>query len=85
MSPDVVAKFTLEQIQQGALYIFTHPGTRGEVADRWGTISKAFDATEASELINGHPDAQRVARKDEVDALLRVNKGNACHAPLWKN
>jgi NAD(P)-dependent dehydrogenase (short-subunit alcohol dehydrogenase family) len=69
MSPEVVAKFTLEQIQRDALFIFTHPGTRGEVADRWSVISGAFDATDASEVINSDPDAQRVARKDEVDSL----------------
>ena len=69
MSPQVVATFTLEQIQQDALYIFTHPGTRGEVAERWSVISSAFDATDASEVINSDPDAQRIARKDEVDSL----------------
>jgi NAD(P)-dependent dehydrogenase (short-subunit alcohol dehydrogenase family) len=69
MSPDAVAKFTMEQIQRDALYIFTHPGTRGEVALRWSDISHAFDATDASEVINSDPDAQRVARKDETDGL----------------
>ncbi len=71
MSPEVVAKFTLEQIQQDALYIFTHPGTRDEVAGRWSVISKAFDVTDASEVINSDPDAQRIARKDEVDSLYQ--------------
>jgi NAD(P)-dependent dehydrogenase (short-subunit alcohol dehydrogenase family) len=71
MSPDVVARFAIEQLQQGALYIFTHPGTRGEVEARWPKISAAFDATEASDLINSDPDAQRVARKDDVEALYR--------------
>lgn len=71
MSPDVVARYALEQVQAGALYIFTHPGTRGEVAERWPIISAAFDATEASEIINSDPDAKRVARKDEVDELYR--------------
>jgi NAD(P)-dependent dehydrogenase (short-subunit alcohol dehydrogenase family) len=85
MSPEVVAQFTLEQIQQGALYIFTHPGTRGEVADRWSAISKAFDATEASELINGDPDALRVAHKNDVDGLLRVDKGNGRQTPPRNN
>lgn len=69
MSPEVVATFTLEQIQQDALYIFTHPGTRGEVAERWSVISRAFDATDTSEVINSDPDAQRIARKGEVDSL----------------
>jgi NAD(P)-dependent dehydrogenase (short-subunit alcohol dehydrogenase family) len=71
MSPEVVAKFTLAQIQQGALYIFTHPGTRDEVAGRWSVISKAFDATDASEVINSDPDAQRIAHKNEVDSLYQ--------------
>ena len=71
MSPDVVAKFTLEQIQQGALYVFTHPGTRGEVARRWPVISAAFDATDASEVINSDPDAKRMPTKEDVEKLYR--------------
>ena len=71
MSPDVVARFALEQLQQGALYIFTHPGTRGEVEERWPNISAAFDETEASEVINSDPDAQRVAHKSDVEDLYR--------------
>jgi hypothetical protein len=63
MSPDVVARFAVEQVQKDALFIFSHPGTRGEIADRWRVISAAFDETDASELINSDPDSKRVARK----------------------
>lgn len=71
MSPDVVASFALQQVQQGALYIFTHPGTRGEVQQRWRLISAAFDASDASEVINSDPDARRVANKGDVENLYR--------------
>ena len=69
MSPEVVATFALEQVQRDALYIFTHPGTRGEVAERWSLISEAFDATDGSEVINSDPDAKRIAiMRGEVNA-----------------
>ena len=71
MSPDVVARYTLEQVQQDALYIFTHPGTRGEVAQRWPVISAAFDAADASDVINSDPDAKRVPTKEGVEELYR--------------
>ncbi|MDA8879939.1 SDR family NAD(P)-dependent oxidoreductase [Pseudomonadales bacterium] len=71
MSPDVVAKYAVEQIQQDALYIFTHPGTRGEVAERWQVIEKAFDTANASELINSDPDARRIASRDDGDELYQ--------------
>jgi NAD(P)-dependent dehydrogenase (short-subunit alcohol dehydrogenase family) len=71
MSPAVVAGFALEQIQQNALYIFTHPGTRGEVEARFPKISSAFDATDASELINSDPDAKRIAEKESVSGLYK--------------
>lgn len=69
MSPEVVATFTLEQVKQDALYIFTHPGTRGELAQRWSVISGAFDATDASKVINSDPDAKRIAiMRGEINA-----------------
>ena len=71
MSPDVVARYAMEQVQQNALYIFTHPGTRGEVAQRWPVISAAFDATDASDSINSDPDARRVPTKEGVEELYR--------------
>lgn len=61
MSPDVVARFAIEQVQKDALFIFSHPGTRGEIAERWHVISAAFDQTDASELINSDPDSKRIA------------------------
>ncbi len=64
-----VIRIPLAQIRQNVLYIFAHPGTRYEVAGRWSVISKAFDVTEASEVINSDPDALRIARKDKVDSL----------------
>lgn len=71
MSPDVVAKFALEQIQQDALYILTHPGTRDEVAERWQVVENAFDTADASELINSDPDAKRIASRDDADELYQ--------------
>ena len=67
----VVADFALQQVEMDALYIFTHPGTRGEVMGRWPKIGAAFDAAAASELINSDPDAARIANKDEVEDLYR--------------
>lgn len=71
MSPDVVARFALDQIEQDALFIFTHPGTRGEVAQRWPVISAAFDSTEASDVIMADPDARRIPSKEDVEDLYR--------------
>ncbi len=71
MSAAVVAGFTIEQVQRDALYIFTHPGTRGEVEERFPQISAAFDVTDASELVNSDPDARRQAQKDEISKLYR--------------
>lgn len=69
MSPDVVATFAIQQVQEDALYIFTHPGTRGEVQERWPKISSAFDAAEVSEVIINDPDARRIADKGDVEGL----------------
>jgi NAD(P)-dependent dehydrogenase (short-subunit alcohol dehydrogenase family) len=69
MSPDVVAKYTIEQIQRDALYIFTHPGTRDEVAQRWSVIQRAFEESQASELIASDPDSKRVASRDKVNEM----------------
>jgi NAD(P)-dependent dehydrogenase (short-subunit alcohol dehydrogenase family) len=71
MSADVVAQYAIEQIQTDALYIFTHPGTRDEVMDRWPVISAAFDRSDASDLINSDPDAHRVASRSDADDLYR--------------
>jgi NAD(P)-dependent dehydrogenase (short-subunit alcohol dehydrogenase family) len=71
MSPDVVARFAIEQVRQGALYIFTHPGTRNEVEGRWPNIAAAFDAADASEIVNSDPDAKRLAHKGDVEELYR--------------
>lgn len=69
MSPKVVARYALEQVQAGALHIFTHPGTREEVMERFDALTGAFDATDASEIINSDPDAKRQARKDIIEDL----------------
>lgn len=69
MSPEVVGQFAIEQVKQGALFIFTHPGTRGEVEERFPRVSAAFDVTEASALINSDPDAKRIADKKDVGDL----------------
>jgi NAD(P)-dependent dehydrogenase (short-subunit alcohol dehydrogenase family) len=71
MSPEVVAKFALEQIQRDALHIFTHSRTRGEAMERYEHIAAAFDRTEASEIINSDPDANRVAAKEIIEDMTR--------------
>lgn len=71
MSAEVVAAHAIDQVQQGALFIFTHPGTRGEVEERFPKISAAFDATDASTVIRSDPDSKRVADKDDVADLYR--------------
>lgn len=71
MSPEVVAQYALEQIQAGALHIFTHPGTREEALERYDAIVEAYKITAASEIINKDPDAHRVAAKETVEDLSR--------------
>jgi len=71
MSADIVARFTLEQIQQEALYIFTHPGTQDEVEERFPRISAAFEVTAASDIINSDPDSKRIAKKFDVEDVYR--------------
>ena len=71
MSPEVVAKYALEQIQAGASHIFTHPGTRDETMERFEAIGAAYDTTAASEIINSDPDAARIAKKDIIEDLSR--------------
>lgn len=71
MSADVVAQFTLEQVKRNALYIFTHPGTQGEVEERFPEISAAFEETKASKIINSDPDSRRVAKKTDVERIYR--------------
>ena len=71
MSPAVVARFALEQIQNEAVHIFTHPGTRSEAMERYKTIATAYDITEASEVINSDPDARRIATKENIEDMSR--------------
>ena len=71
MSPEVVARFALEQIQRDAVHIFTHPGTRGEAMERFNQIGDAFDRTEASELIDSDPDARRISEKEIIEDMSR--------------
>lgn len=73
MSPQVVAQFALEQVQQDVLYIFTHPRTRDEVEARWDAISAAFDAAESSDIISSDPDGNRMAHSDHMEELFRVS------------
>jgi NAD(P)-dependent dehydrogenase (short-subunit alcohol dehydrogenase family) len=69
MSPEVVARFALEQIQNDVLYIFTHPGTREEALERYDAITKAYDVTAASAIINSDPDARRIATKESIEGM----------------
>lgn len=71
MSAEVVARYALEQIQNDALYIFTHPGTRDEAMERFDAIAAAYYRTAASEIINSDPDARRVAKKEIIEDLAR--------------
>lgn len=71
MSPSVVARFALEQIQSEAVHIFTHPGTRDEALKRCGDITAAYETTTASEIINADPDAKRLASKDAIEGMHR--------------
>ncbi len=69
MSPAVVAQHAVDQLRKGAFFIFTHPGTRGEVLERFDSLAGAFDATDASEVIHGDPDSQRVADRETTENL----------------
>jgi NAD(P)-dependent dehydrogenase (short-subunit alcohol dehydrogenase family) len=69
MSPAVVAEYTLEQVIKNALYIFTHPGTRAEVEERFPLISTAFTETEGSALILSDPDSKRAPTKGDTEVL----------------
>ena len=71
MSPEVVARYTLEQIQEDAVHIFTHPGTRDEILERYGNLKNALDVTAASEIINSDPDSKRQARKEIIEDLAK--------------
>ena len=73
MSPEVVARYALEQVKAGAVHIFTHPGTRDEVMERYEHIARAFSETETSEIINSDPDARRLASKENIENMAVSN------------
>ena len=82
MSPGVVARFALEQIQREAVHIFTHPGARGEAMERFERIAGAFDRTEASEIINSDPDARRIAEKEIIEDMSRQELATQAPTPI---
>ena len=69
MAPEVVAEFAFEETLARQPYIFTHPGTRGEVLERVATIETAFDRSEASATIQSDPDARRQASRQATEDL----------------
>ncbi|NBT28218.1 MAG: SDR family NAD(P)-dependent oxidoreductase [Gammaproteobacteria bacterium] len=69
MSPDVVARYAIEQVQQGALYIFTHPRTRDEVSRRSKLIEAAYEKAECSDLLREDPDAYRSLNVAGINVL----------------
>ncbi|MDQ0464996.1 NAD(P)-dependent dehydrogenase (short-subunit alcohol dehydrogenase family) [Caulobacter ginsengisoli] len=53
IDPARVGRRVLEAIQANELYIFTHPGMRAAVQDRFGRIMKGFDQADASPALQG--------------------------------
>jgi NAD(P)-dependent dehydrogenase (short-subunit alcohol dehydrogenase family) len=53
IDPARVGRRVLEAIQGNELYIFTHPGMRVAVQDRFGRIMKGFDQADASPALQG--------------------------------
>ena len=47
LDPVIVAARVLEAIRQDELYIFTHPGMRGQVEPRFAAILAAMDKVSA--------------------------------------
>jgi hypothetical protein len=70
LSPDTVAEFTVEQMQLSALYVFPNSGTRVELVARYQKLIRAFDASDASELIQSDPGSikQNVNEADLVES-----------------
>ena len=48
MDPTEVARRVLAAVRDDELYVFTHPGMRGAVEERFQTILAAFDRAAAS-------------------------------------
>ena len=69
LSADTVAEFTVEQMRLNALYVFPNSGTRVEMVERYQKLMHAFDASDASELIQSDPGSikQDVAEADLVE------------------
>ncbi len=53
IDPARVGQRVLEAIRGNELYIFTHPGMRVAVQDRFGRIMKGFDQADASPALQG--------------------------------
>ena len=55
---ELVGRRVVEAVKANELYVFTHPGSRAAVADRFGRILAAFDAADASPALAGIPAGQ---------------------------
>ena len=53
-----VGRRVVEAVKANELYVFTHPGSRAAVADRFGRILAAFDAADASPALADIPIGQ---------------------------
>lgn len=53
IEPEFVGRRVLEAVQNDERYIFTHPGMRGMVEQRFGRIMAGFDAAAASPVLAG--------------------------------
>ena len=53
-----VGRRVVEAVKANELYVFTHPGSRAAVADRFGRILAAFDAADASPALADIPRGQ---------------------------
>ncbi len=71
MSADTVASYAIDRLLAGDRYIFTHPGTRGEVTERFQQIEKAFQRTETDRRILSDPDSARVASRSDTEEIHR--------------
>ena len=71
MSADTVASYAIDRLLAGDRYIFTHPGTHGEVTERFQQIEKAFQRTETDQRILSDPDSARVASRSNTEEIHR--------------
>ena len=69
MAPETVAAFAIDRTLAGDRFIFTHPGTYGEVVERYSEIDRAFERTRVDERVMADPDASRMASRVDTEGL----------------